>query len=122
MVRAKGFEPLTFGSVDRCSIQLSYARLYGVVPDITVSTAPCKAFFVKFLHIASSRVWSGSRAAREAPTALSIEGFGRDEVGGRILPVYTIVGFCLQYYNFVIKYVVCPTPHFGNDRSCPNVS
>ncbi len=26
VLRARGLEPLTFGSVDRCSIQLSYAR------------------------------------------------------------------------------------------------
>jgi hypothetical protein len=27
-VRPKGFEPLTLGSEDRCSIQLSYGRLW----------------------------------------------------------------------------------------------
>ena len=33
--RARGLEPLTFGSVDRCSIQLSYARLIDICTNNT---------------------------------------------------------------------------------------
>ena len=36
MVRSKGFEPLTAGTANRCSIQLSYERIFYVGRNYTI--------------------------------------------------------------------------------------
>ncbi len=51
MARPRGFEPLTFGSGGRHSIQLSYGRELEIVPSDTAAAGTPERFELYFRYI-----------------------------------------------------------------------